>query len=98
MCFLLDEILQGTNTAERQVAARRVIRFLIARHAIGAVSTHDLTLVEDPALQPAAHLVHFSDTLTEGAEGPLMTFDHRLRPGLATSSNALRLVAMLGLE
>ena len=65
---------------------------------MGAVSTHDLTLVEDPALHAAAQLVHFSETLTEGPHGPLMTFDHHLRPGLATSTNALRLVAMLGLE
>jgi NAD(P)-dependent dehydrogenase (short-subunit alcohol dehydrogenase family) len=27
--YLLDEILQGTNTAERQIAARRVIRLLL---------------------------------------------------------------------
>ena len=98
LCYLLDEILQGTNTAERQIAARRVIRFLLARGAIGAVSTHDLTLADAPDLAAAAHPVHFSETLTAGPEGPIMTFDYRLEPGLATSSNALRLVEMLGLD
>jgi hypothetical protein len=96
-CYLLDEILQGTNTAERQIAARRVIRFLLAHGAIGAVSTHDLTLADAPDLAAAAHAVHFSETLAAGPEGPVMTFDYKLHPGLATSSNALRLVELLGL-
>jgi hypothetical protein len=98
VCFLLDEVLQGTNTAERQIAARQVIRFLLQCGAMGAVSTHDLGLVDEPELQGAARMVHFTETLTEGGAGPLMTFDHRLRPGLATSTNALRLVALLGLD
>jgi len=96
-CYLLDEILQGTNTADRQIAARRVMRFLLASGAIGAVSTHDLTLADAPDLAAAARAVHFSDTLTAGPAGPVMTFDYKLRPGLATSSNALRLVELLGL-
>jgi hypothetical protein len=98
VCFLLDEILQGTNTAERQIAARRVIRFLLARGAIGAVSTHDLTLADTPEFTAAARAVHFTETLSAGPRGPIMTFDYQLEPGLATSTNALRLVDMLGLE
>jgi len=98
VCFLLDEILQGTNTTERQIAARRVMRVLLAHGATGAVSTHDLALVDEPDLRPAAHLVHFTETLSDGTDGPAMTFDYRVRDGLATSTNALRLVAMLGLD
>jgi hypothetical protein len=98
LCYLLDEILQGTNTAERQIAAQRVIGFLLARGAIGAVSTHDLTLADAPEFAAAAHHVHFSETLTAGPAGPIMTFDYRLEPGLARSTNALRLVALLGLD
>jgi hypothetical protein len=98
VCYLLDEILQGTNSAERQIAVRQVIRFLVARRAIGAVSTHDLALADLPEFGERAQLVHFQETLTEGAHGPVMSFGYRLQPGLATSTNALRLVAMLGLD
>ena len=98
VCYLLDEILQGTNTAERQIAARRVIHFLLARGAIGAVSTHDLTLADAPEFAATADRVHFSETLSDSPSGPAMTFDYRLQPGLATSTNALRLVALLGLD
>ena len=96
-CYLLDEILQGTNTAERTVAARAVLRHLAAQRGIGAVSTHDLTLAEDPSLQRAIRHVHFRETIATQDGRTTMTFDYRLRPGIATSTNALRLMAALGL-
>jgi hypothetical protein len=97
LLYLLDEILQGTNTAERQIAARRIIAHLVARGAIGAVSTHDLALAAEGPLSQAARPVHFSEQFTEGPTGPTMTFDYHLRPGIATSTNALRLMALVGL-
>jgi DNA mismatch repair ATPase MutS len=92
--YLLDEILQGTNTAERQIAARRVITYLIEMGAIGAVSTHDLTLADSPELADSARLVHFTEQVHggNGAGGPQMRFDYKLRPGIATSTNALKLM------
>jgi hypothetical protein len=97
VCYLLDEVLQGTNTAERQVAARAILAHLAAQRAIGAVSTHDLTLADDPATAALTRLVHFRETITSDGDGPAMTFDYRLRSGLATSTNALRLMELVGL-
>ena len=97
LLFLLDEILHGTNTTERQIAARQVIRHLVEQGAIGAVSTHDLALAEAPELASAAQLVHFTETYTRDATGPTLTFDYRLRPGIATSTNALKLMEIVGL-
>lgn len=94
--YLLDEILQGTNTAERQIASRRVLHHLTTTNAIGAVSSHDLTLIEGSELEHRAVAVHFSEQFSEDDGRPVMTFDYRLRPGLATSSNALKLMQMLG--
>ena len=98
--YLLDEILQGTNTAERQIAARRIIGHLVERGAIGAVSTHDLALADAPDLALSARPVHFTDTIGEEVNGaaPGMSFDYRLRPGVATSTNALRLMELVGLS
>ncbi|MBA2597406.1 MAG: DNA mismatch repair protein MutS [Chloroflexia bacterium] len=96
--YLLDEILQGTNTAERSVAARRVIAYLVEHRAIGAVSTHDLALADDHRLAPVAVMVHFTDTVGEGPDAPPMSFDYRLRPGVATTTNALRLMRLIGLD
>ena len=95
--FLLDEILQGTNTAERQIAARRIVRHLLAAGAIGAISTHDLALAETPALAAAARPIHFRETFDGSADDATMSFDYQAREGIATSSNALRLMALIGL-
>jgi DNA mismatch repair ATPase MutS len=96
--YLLDEILQGTNTAERSVAARRIIGYLVDQGAIGAVSTHDLALADDPRLAAAANAVHFTDTIGEGPDAPPMAFDYSLRTGVATTTNALRLMRLIGLD
>lgn len=96
--YLLDEILQGTNTAERQIASRRVLSSLVTQRAFGAISSHDLELIEGTALESTATPVHFAEVFTRGPEGPSMTFDYRLRPGPATSSNALALMELLGFD
>jgi DNA mismatch repair ATPase MutS len=96
--YLLDEILQGTNTGERQIASRQVLRSLSMSHAIGAISSHDLELIQGSDLEAAAVPVHFSEDFTRDGDTPRMTFDYRLRPGLATSSNALALMEMLGFD
>jgi MutS-like protein len=94
--YLLDEILHGTNTTERRIAARSIIRQLVRTGSIGAVSTHDLELI-DTGLADASILVHLVDQVVDGPNGPEMMFDYRLRPGLAPSSNALRLLNLVGL-
>jgi DNA mismatch repair ATPase MutS len=97
--YLLDEILQGTNTAERQVASRQVLAQLCASHAIGGVSSHDLDLVNDPRIAGCAVAVHFAETLDHApGDAAAMTFDYRLRPGPATSTNAIALMRLLGFE
>lgn len=93
--YLLDEILQGTNSAERRIAARTVLRHLLATGAIGAVTTHDLTLADAGDLVERAVAVHFTESVGEGTEG--LTFDYRLRDGIATSTNALKLLELAGL-
>lgn len=96
--YLIDEALAGTNARERQAALRRVLARLLEAGAIGACAGHDLELAETPALAAAARPVHFRETLhPRGEGGPRMTFDYRLRPGLATTSNALELMELLGL-
>jgi DNA mismatch repair ATPase MutS len=95
--YLLDEVLQGTNSEERQVAIRHIVRHLAGSSAIGALTTHDLHLVEAPEFRAHAQHVHFTEHLEEGPNGPVMTFDYMLRPGPAQSRNALALVRMVGL-
>ena len=93
--FLLDEILHGTNSHDRRIGAEGVVRGLIARRAIGLITTHDLALaLIAEGLAPRAANVHFEDHLEDGK----MTFDYRLRPGTVQRSNALELMRSVGLD
>ncbi len=85
-------------TTTPEDAARQIIAYLVQQGAIGAVSTHDLALADDPRLEPLAHTVHFTDTVGDGPDAPPMSFDYRLRPGVATTTNALRLMRLIGLD
>ncbi len=99
MClFLLDEILQGTNSRERQIAVVQVLGHLMRSRSIGAVSTHDLELADDAELQSVATAVHFRETIHPDAEGnEQMTFDYRMHQGVSPTTNALRLLQIVGL-
>jgi DNA mismatch repair ATPase MutS len=91
--FLVDEIFSGTNSQDRRVAAEAVVRTLVGRRAIGALSTHDLALTEiaeDTALRGAN--VHMGSR----GEGDPMDFDYRLKPGVTREANALAIARMAG--
>jgi hypothetical protein len=95
LLFLLDELLQGTNSNDRRIGAEGIVRALVNRGAIGLVSTHDLALT-DIGGSVAGHLrnVHFQDELANGR----MTFDYKLRDGVVTKSNGLELMRSIGLD
>jgi hypothetical protein len=93
--FLLDEILQGTNSSDRRIGAQGILRALLARGAIGVATTHDLALTALGGFNPGAlRNVHFEDHM----EGGRMRFDFRLREGVVTKSNGLELMRAMGLE
>ncbi|MGE3821828.1 MAG: DNA mismatch repair protein MutS [Isosphaeraceae bacterium] len=95
LLFLLDEIFHGTNSHDRVIGARGVVAGLLARGAIGLVTTHDLALAEVAEhLAPKARNVHFEDQLVDG----VMRFDYQMRPGIVTHSNALALMRAVGLD
>ena len=87
--------LDCRRTAERRIAARTVLREILATPAIGAVTTHDLSLADADDLTARAVAVHFTESVEDDDEE--LTFDYRLRRGIATSTNALRLLRLAGL-
>lgn len=95
LCFMLDELFHGTNSHDRLVGAAGVLRQLLARGAIGLITTHDLALtaVADQ-LAPRAINVHFEDRF----EGGEILFDYRMKAGPVTRSNAIALMRAVGLD
>ncbi|MGH9703093.1 MAG: MutS-related protein, partial [Candidatus Acidiferrales bacterium] len=95
LLFLFDELLEGTNSKDRRIGAEGLIRALLARGAIGIVSTHDLALTEmTDALNQSVWNAHFQDYVEDGK----MRFDYKLREGVVAKSNALELMRLVGLK
>ncbi len=95
LLFLLDELLQGTNSKDRRIGAEGIVKAFVGGGAIGLVSTHDLALTDIAGLAPGAlRNVHFQDEIEDGR----MKFDFRLREGVVTRSNGIELMRSVGLE
>ena len=93
--FLLDEILQGTNSHDRRVGTEGVLRTLVGNRAIGLVTTHDLALTSLEQVFPAhVRNVHFQERF----EDDRLSFDYCLRPGVVTTSNGIELMKSIGLD
>ncbi len=93
--FLLDEVLQGTNSHDRRVGTEGVLRTLLRNAAIGLVTTHDLALTSLEQVFPAhVQNVHFQERF----EDDRLSFDYRLRAGVVTTSNGIELMKSIGLD
>jgi len=92
LLFLLDELLQGTNSRDRLIGAEGILNALLATSAIGIISTHDLALTE--LKSGLLHNMHFQDEIEDGK----MKFDFKLRDGAVTRSNGVELMRLIGLD
>jgi hypothetical protein len=95
LLFLIDEMLQGTNSKDRRIGAEGILGALVQQGAIGLATTHDLALTELGGLANGVlRNMHFEDHLENGR----MRFDYELREGVVTKSNGLELMRAIGLN
>ncbi len=87
---IMDELLSGTNSAERLEASESIVRYFARRNAVAIVATHDLELAR--RLDGLCDFYHFSGKASENG----LTFDYLLKPGVATTKNAIALLRYLG--
>lgn len=93
--FLLDELLHGTHSHDRREGAAALLEKLLRGPTIGMVSTHDLELCKlEERLKGRARNVHFLDEAEELEDA---RFDFKLREGVVSRTNALRLMRRAGL-
>ncbi|GAB3953076.1 MutS family DNA mismatch repair protein [Spirosoma harenae] len=92
--YFLDEILKGTNSADRHRGAEALIRQLHQTTASGFVSTHDLELGQLTDADNFVRNFHFQSDLQNGE----LIFDYKLRNGICESFNASQLMQAIGIE
>ncbi len=92
--YFLDEILKGTNSADRHRGAEALIRQLHKTTASGFVSTHDLELGQMTDASDFVRNCHFQSDVRDGE----LHFDYTLYDGICRSFNASQLMQAIGID
>lgn len=93
--ILLDEVLRGTNSLDRHIGSKALIRQLIKERAVAVIATHDVEVAKLEENYPAAVSNYHFDVQVEGEE---LYFDYKLKNGVCTSLNASLLMKKIGIE
>lgn len=82
--IILDEILKGTNSKDKEKGSTQFLQKLVNIKARGIIATHDLKLTELAENNSAIFNLYF-DTIIHEEE---IDFDYKLREGVAKNMNA----------
>ena len=92
--IILDEILKGTNSVDKQKGSFALIKQFMTLQANGIIATHDLMLGTLAELFPDNIRNYcFEADITDNE----LTFSYRLRPGVAQNMNACFLMKKMGI-
>jgi len=92
--ILLDEILKGTNSVDKQAGSKALLTQLIGLGAAGFIATHDLELGSLSKIFPAEVTNYHFEAEIAGDE---LHFDYKLKPGIAQNMNATFLMKKMGI-
>ena len=90
----MDEIFKGTNSQDRHIGAKVLIKQLIKYGGVGLVSTHDLELCD---LEYENNKI-INYNFREYYENNKIKFDYLLRKGKSETQNAIHLMRLAGIE
>jgi len=91
LCFV-DEVLRGTNTVERIAASTQILLSMTGEDIQCFAATHDIELTQ--LLGDVYENYHFEEEIKDGD----ILFNYQLRPGKATTRNAIKLLEIMGYE
>jgi DNA mismatch repair ATPase MutS len=92
--ILLDEILKGTNSTDKQSGSIALVKQLIPHPCLAMIATHDLAL-GDLEKQFPNDVKNFC--FEANIENDQLSFDYKLKPGLAQKMNATFLMRKMGI-
>jgi DNA mismatch repair ATPase MutS len=92
---LLDEVLRGTNSLDRHIGSKALIKQIIKEGAIAVIATHDVEVAKLEVEYPRSLCNNHFDVQVAGEE---LYFDYKLKTGVCTSLNASLLMKKIGIE
>jgi uncharacterized membrane protein YkgB len=94
LLILLDEILKGTNSTDKQSGSIAIVEQLVNLNALVLLATHDVVL---GGLQKQFPTKVFNACFESEVDGERLTFDYKLKPGVAQKANATFLMKQMGI-
>lgn len=94
MFVILDEILRGTNSADKQKGSLGLVSKLVALNTAGIIATHDLALGKLADVFPGK-VENFR--FEADIEGDNLSFSYRIQQGIAQNANASFLMRAMGI-
>lgn len=92
--IILDEILKGTNSIDKQKGSLALMKQLVAYQTCGIIATHDLALGElEKEFPNQIKNYRFEADITNEE----LTFSYQLREGVAQNMNACFLMKKMGI-
>lgn len=92
--FILDEILKGTNSADKSTGSKLFIKRLIDSGGTGIIATHDISIGELESVYPGTV---FNKCFEVEIDGEDISFDYILRDGITHKMNAALLMKQMGI-
>jgi DNA mismatch repair ATPase MutS len=94
LLILLDEILKGTNSTDKQAGSIALVKQLLPHPCLAIIATHDLALGDLQTEFPAKVKNYCFEANIENDQ---LSFDYKLKQGLATKMNATFLMKKMGI-
>ena len=94
LLILLDEILKGTNSNDKQAGSIALVKQLLPHPCLAVIATHDLALGELEQEYPEK-VKNYSFEAT--IEDDILSFDYKLKLGIAQKMNASYLMRKMGI-
>jgi DNA mismatch repair ATPase MutS len=92
--FILDEILKGTNSADKSLGSKMFLTKLVEMGGTGLIATHDISLGELETSFPEKIMNNcFEIEIDEGK----ISFDYIIRQGITNKMNAVLLMKQMGI-
>ncbi len=94
LLFILDEILKGTNSADKSLGSRLFMKRIVELGGTGLIATHDTSLGELEDEYPG---IVFNKCFEVEIEGETIKFDYKLQNGITRKMNAAILMKQMGI-
>jgi len=91
--IILDEILKGTNSKDKEQGSKKFVKKLVASGSTGIIATHDLALCQISEDFSSVINHYFDAEIIEGE----LHFDYKMKDGVCQNMNASFLLKKMGI-